>query len=156
MSTVVARVTTLHRGDVVLGLGGERLDTLLGSCVAILLTDPRRTVGVMCHIVHCRSATDAGRDSTAHADAAWRAMQRLLAEQGLAPHLCVAHVIGGGDMFSQVAPRLTVGDDNAAWALQTLSEAGIRVQSVDVGGTVYRQVRWTIGAAEPEVVSVPL
>ena len=58
-----AIVHTLHPGDLAFATRGERLDTLLGSCVAIVLTDPRRTVGVMCHIVHARSAPRAAAQS---------------------------------------------------------------------------------------------
>ena len=50
----------LHPGGVACGERGERFETLLGSCVAIVLTDPRRTVGAMCHIVHAMPAP-AGR-----------------------------------------------------------------------------------------------
>jgi chemotaxis protein CheD len=39
-------VRTLLPGDVAVGARGMRLETLLGSCVAIVLTDPRRTVDV--------------------------------------------------------------------------------------------------------------
>jgi chemotaxis protein CheD len=46
------QIYTLHPGDVACGERGDRLETLLGSCVAIILTDPRRTIGAMCHIVH--------------------------------------------------------------------------------------------------------
>ena len=50
----------LAPGDVAIGTRGDRFETLLGSCVAIVLTDPRRTVGAMCHIVHAMPAP-AGR-----------------------------------------------------------------------------------------------
>jgi chemotaxis protein CheD len=40
MPATLDGVTTLHPGDVVLGLRGDRLQTLLGSCVAVVLTDP--------------------------------------------------------------------------------------------------------------------
>ena len=61
-----AIVHTLHPGDLAFATRGERLDTLLGSCVAIVLTDPRRTVGVMCHIVHARPAQRAVGGSAAY------------------------------------------------------------------------------------------
>ena len=54
----------LHPGGVACGERGERFETLLGSCVAIVLTDPRRTVGAMCHIVHAMPAP-AGRHDDA-------------------------------------------------------------------------------------------
>ena len=46
------QVFTLHPGDVAVGVRGDRLETLLAAGVAIVLTDPRRTVGAMCHVVH--------------------------------------------------------------------------------------------------------
>ena len=52
----VGLVHVLHPGDVACGERGERFETLLGSCVAIVLTDPRRTIGAMCHIVHAMPA----------------------------------------------------------------------------------------------------
>ncbi|MCU0686006.1 MAG: hypothetical protein MUF34_27800, partial [Polyangiaceae bacterium] len=52
-------VHTLMPGDVACADRGERMETLLGSCIAIVLTDRRNTVGAMCHIVHCNPA-DAG------------------------------------------------------------------------------------------------
>ena len=40
-------VFDLMPGDVALGTAGDQLKTLLGSCVSVILTDPRRTVGAM-------------------------------------------------------------------------------------------------------------
>ena len=39
-----AGVMELLPGDTALGYAGDRMKTLLGSCVAVILTDPRRTV----------------------------------------------------------------------------------------------------------------
>ena len=64
------RVQVLHPGDVACADRGERLETLLGSCVAIVLTDPRRTIGAMCHIVHASRPVAGMPDTTAYADRA--------------------------------------------------------------------------------------
>jgi chemotaxis protein CheD len=149
-------VTTLHPGDVVLGLRGESLQTLLGSCVAVVLTDPRRTMGVMCHVVHARPAPQAQRACTAHADAALRTMAQLIQEHGLVASMCEAYVYGGGNMFPHLVPGSSVGDHNVAQVLDTLAAQGIRVLSVDTGGAVYRQLRWTVGPDAPHTVAVPL
>ena len=69
-----ALVTVLHPGDVACVLRGNRLETLLGSCVAILLTDPRRTLGAMCHVVHAHSRAGSLGDDTGYGDAALGAM----------------------------------------------------------------------------------
>ena len=38
----------LHPGDVVCVERGERVETLLGSCVAVVLTDARRSIAAVC------------------------------------------------------------------------------------------------------------
>ena len=45
--TCAGSLQILNPGDVAVGQRGDRLETLLGSCVAIVLTDPRRTIGAM-------------------------------------------------------------------------------------------------------------
>ena len=147
-------VHTLHPGDLAFGTQGERMFTLLGSCVAIVLTDPRRTVGVMCHIVHARPAPSAAARSTAFADVALATMYRLLHEHAIAPRLCEAYVYGGGNMFPDLVQSSSVGDDNALWVFDALAADGIPVVAHDVGGAVYRRLRWTVGHAAPQVVAV--
>jgi chemotaxis protein CheD len=150
------RVITLHPGAVALGLRGDRLETLLGSCVAIVLTDPRRTLGVMCHIVHSRPTAAPQAGSSAHADVALHTMTRLLQSQGLSARLCEAYVFGGGNMFPKIVSGSSVGDNNAQWALRALAALGVPVLSADVGGAVYRRVQWTVGPQAPEVEAMPL
>lgn len=150
------RVVRLHPGDVALGLRGDRLETLLGSCVAIVLTDPRRTVGAMCHFVYSRPTAQSTVVSTAQADRALASMAQLLQRRGIAVRLCEAYVIGGGNMFPDLVSGVCVGDDNARWALRTLAAQGVRVLSTDVGGRVYRRLGWTVGPQAPQIEAVPL
>ncbi len=146
----------LHPGDVVCADRGARLETLLGSCVAVLLTDPRRTVGAMCHIVHCGANPSAASAAGAHGAGALQGMYRLLRARGIEPGLCEAWVIGGGNMFPRLYGGPHVGDDNAQWVLAALAEDGVRVLWQDVGGNTYRRVGWTVGAGAPDVVAVPV
>ena len=154
-------VHVLHPGDVVCAERGDRLETLLGSCVAIVLTDPRRTVGVMCHIVHSRPASSAARASgahasTAHAGAALAAMYTLLRARGIEPTQCEAYVYGGGNMFPGIFMQSNVGDDNTEWALDALAEDGVPVLVDDVGGNAYRRLAWNVGPELPHVIAVPI
>ncbi len=150
------RVFTLYPGDVAIGWRGDRLETLLGSCVAIVLTDPRRTLGAMCHIVHSKPAASAHAytKASAHAEVALQTMAHLLQSHGIAASLCEASVFGGGNMFPDIVTGPSVGDANAQWAQQALALLGVRVLSVDVGGNVYRRLRWTVGPALPQVEAV--
>ncbi|MFG5408973.1 chemotaxis protein CheD [Piscinibacter sakaiensis] len=140
-------------GDVVVADQGDRLGTLLGSCVAVVLTDPRRTVGAMCHIVHAGGSPSG---ATSHGEPAFDAMRRGLQRRGIVPALCEARVYGGGNMFPALVRGRHVGEQNVAWVLERLAREGIRVAASDVGGTVYRRVDWTVGPGEPTVRAQPI
>ncbi len=150
------KLTTLLPGDVVMGERGDQLETLLGSCVAIVLTDSRRTLGVMCHIVHSGLASGRASGDTSFAEVALRRMCDLLQSRGIVPHLCEAYVYGGGDMFPQLAQPLSIGDDNAAWAVTALRAMGVRILALDLGGTVYRRLHWTVGPQDPQVTAISI
>ena len=149
-------VRTLHPGDVACAERGEVLHTLLGSCVAIILTDPRRTIGVMCHIVHSKPPLSHEKSSTSYGAVAIEVMDRLLLARGISLRLCEAYVYGGGNMFPGLITQPHVGEANALWTLSTLREHGVRVVGQDLGGKVYRRLRWTVGADAPEVSQVPV
>ncbi len=143
----------LHPGDVVCAERGDRLETLLGSCVAVVLTDRHRTVGAMCHVVHCGTAAKLDPVPTTYADAAIDRMYALLFARGLNARLCEAFVYGGGNMFPGLYREVHVGDTNAAFVLGRLARDGLRISIRDVGGSAYRRVCWTIGIGLPDVVA---
>lgn len=152
-------VITLHPGDVACADHGVRLETLLGSCVSIILADPRRTIGAMCHIVYCGAFEGlAWRAEIAPAGltgaGALRAMYARLTERGIEPRRCHAYVYGGGNMFPELAQQRHVGIDNANWALQALAREGLTVLDCDLGGHCYRRLAWTVGPDRPEVTSI--
>ncbi len=158
-----ARVHLLNPGDVVVANAGDRLDTLLGSCVAVTLVDPRGTVGAMCHIVHANDADPRRPPDTHHARCALQAMADGLLARGIAPRLCLARVYGGANMFptqyrahahAHAHARggfdgLHVGLRNVARVLELLDGGGIRVIEQSVGGTGYRKLSWRVGPQAP-------
>jgi chemotaxis protein CheD len=152
-----ASCLTLHPGDVACVDRGTRLATLLGSCVSIVLADPRRSIGAMCHYVHASrfgGAASALRP-TARAAEAFAAMCAALRARGIEPLRCDAWVYGGGNMFPGLSPAEEhVGAANAQWALDELVRLGVRIVDADVGGRVYRKIHWAVGAADPVVASV--
>ena len=146
--------TELMPGDIAVGLVGDQLKTLLGSCVSIILTDPRRTVGAMCHIVHVGKPNTANTRNTAYGSVAMQELFARLQHLGISPKLCQAYVYGGGNMFPQLFSKHHVGDANAEWALAFLAEHHITVLHQDLGGHGYRKVAWTVGTSAPEVEMV--
>lgn len=141
----------LHPGDVVCAERGDRLETLLGSCVAVILTDPRRTVGAMCHIVHPGGHP---RGDTAFGEAALLQLQALLLSRAIVMELCEAWVLGGGNMFPGRYDQGHVGQANAHWVMQALHERRVAVIGHDLGGNRYRRVGWTVGDEWPQVIAV--
>ncbi|MDD2810701.1 chemotaxis protein CheD [Rhodoferax sp.] len=141
-------------GDVALGRSGDTLKTLLGSCVSVILTDPRRTVGVMCHIVHVGHPNAANQHNTAFGSVAMAEMTRRLFAIGFAPRSCEAYVVGGGNMFPQLVTHHHVGLNNVDWVMGYLAHHKIPVLKEDLGGTGYRKLSWVVGTKDPLVETV--
>lgn len=146
--------TELMPGDVALGLAGDQFKTLLGSCVSVILTDPRRTVGVMCHIVHVGRPNLANASNTAFGEVAMQDMFDRLLGVGIPPTRCHAYVYGGGNMFPQMFSTTHVGAKNAEWVLDYLHDYGIAVVDEQLGGNGYRKVSWTVGREAPVIETV--
>lgn len=144
----------LMPGDVVLGLAGDQLKTLLGSCVSVILTDPRRTVAAMCHIVHVGRPNASSVRNAAYGEVAMAEMFARLLAVGLPPSRCHAYVFGGGNMFAQRYSATHVGVNNVEWVLDFLHGQGITVVNHCLGGNGYRKVSWTVGLGEPLVETV--
>lgn len=146
----------LHPGDVVLAERGDTIETLLGSCITLLLVDPRRTVCAACHVVHTVAHQGSSDCSTAGGAAALDCMIDGLRSRGLNASMCDAFVYGGGDMFPTGSSRRTIGETNGEWFLSRLRSMGVRLAEVDVGGASYRKLKWTVGPTTPEIQHTPL
>ncbi len=145
----------LHPGDVRCGERGDQLVTLLGSCVAVVMTDPKRTIGCMSHIVHIPPRRPSAQPrSSAWADVALDRMGAELRARGLEPRLCEAYLYGGGNMFPLLVPGGHVGQSNAEWVRRALDDMGLKVLHHDLGGEQYRRLRWTVGPDAPVVEKV--
>jgi chemotaxis protein CheD len=130
------------------------METLLGSCVAVILTDRAHTIAAMCHIVHSEPALSDAVNPTASADGAIDAMYAALVMRALNPRLCKAFVYGGGNMFPGLFPRGHVGEGNARRVLERLARDGIHVVIQDLGGNAYRRLSWMVGPELPRVAAV--
>jgi chemotaxis protein CheD len=148
-------IYVLHPGDIACADEGDRLQTLLGSCVSVCLNSPRRHVGGMCHIMYSGPTPPVHKHNTAYAEPAMRKLFADLRAKGVNPLSCEAYVYGGGSMFSPdgtvSAANARVGERNVAWALAFLADSGIVLRGKSVGGTQYRKVDWLVGAEAPEV-----
>jgi chemotaxis protein CheD len=150
------RVVELMPGDVCIGLAGDQFKTLLGSCVAVILTDPNRTVGAMCHIVHVRTPPPAEAQNNAFGIFAMATMFELLRRVGVVPQMCHAYVYGGGNMFPDLIRGETVGERNVEWVMAYLEAQRVVVVEHSLLGAGHRTVSWAVGLTPPKVSQVPV
>ena len=133
---------TLHVGGVHASADPAVVKTLLGSCVAVCLWDPRVRVGGMNHILLPDGTLDeGGADATRFGV---HAMDRLIGEMlklGADPRRFVAKVFGGASVLALNGGGGGVPEANLAFVRTFLAREGLHVVATSVGGTLPRQVR---------------
>ncbi|HEU0052485.1 MAG TPA: chemotaxis protein CheD [Longimicrobium sp.] len=129
----------------------------LGSCVAIVVSDPRARVGGLAHALLPEPAL--ARDRGNHAKFASTAVPMLveeLAAMGARAARLEARLVGGASMFTNlmVPGSLNMGERNVRAAREALRLAGIPLLGEAVGGDFGRSVRFTVGEGRTVVSSV--
>lgn len=118
------------------GSAGERLETLVGSCIGIVLWDRQRKVAGLAHIVLPESAGRAG-GAGKFADTAIAALKPgLLARGGTR---LVAKIAGGATMFGERSER-DVGEKNYQAVRKYLQQHGIPLVAEHIGGNQGRML----------------
>jgi chemotaxis protein CheD len=140
-----------ERGDgVIVTLG-------LGSCVAIMLHDPKVCAGAMAHILLPSKslARDASNPARFPESAVPFLVQQLKA-LGADPGRLVAKLAGGASMFAQLMTpgSVQMGERNIAAARNALRTASIPVAREAVGGGRGRSVRFHVADGRVEVRTV--
>jgi chemotaxis protein CheD len=140
-----------ERGDAVIVTLG------LGSCVAIMLHDPRAGAGAMAHIL--LPSKSLARDTLNPAKFPETAVpllvERLVALGAESRHL-VAKLAGGASMFAQLMTpgSVQMGERNVVAARDVLRRAGIPLTGEAVGGGAGRSVRFHVADGRVEIRSV--
>ncbi|QID16809.1 chemotaxis protein CheD [Nitrogeniibacter mangrovi] len=116
------------------------LATLLGSCVAVCLHDPRRRLAGMNHfLLPSRHGTRHDQtDIVLAGDAAMEVLANAMFARGAVKADLVAKVFGGGTITSTI--DLAIGERNARFALEWLAREGIRTVAQDVMGRFSRRL----------------
>ncbi len=126
----------------------------LGSCVGIVLYEPRRKIAAMAHVLlpDSRAAEEVPQPAK-FADTAVPLLRDVLTERGARPAMLVAKVAGGARMFRSAGPGLAPGARNVDAVMAALAGAKIPVLASDVGGTAGRTIRFHLGTWALEVAS---
>lgn len=124
----------------------EVIDTVLGSCVAACIRNPRLGVGGMNHFMLPRpigSGDDAwekvaGRATRYGTASMEQLINRVLGAGGLRKELEVK-IFGGGRVLSSLSD---IGARNITFVRQFLRHEGLRITSEDTGDTCSRHVHY--------------
>ena len=140
----------LQPGDYWFGGADTRIRTLLGSCVAITLWNPKKKLGAMCLIMLPQRATAKMQDGLdgRYADEAVALMLKDIKRAGCRPHDFEAKLFGGGSMLSTPAREGILPDRNIDAAKKLIRHAGWSLTAEHTGGRGSRQVRFDIATGD--------
>jgi chemotaxis protein CheD len=127
----------------------------LGSCVALMLHDPRTQVGAMAHILLPHEAMS--RDRNRPAKFGSTATAFLLDEMRRfgAVGEPTARIVGGASMFGALLSKgINMGERNVIAVRQSLREAGVAIVADDVGGDYGRSVYFDVSTGAVRVTSM--
>jgi chemotaxis protein CheD len=116
------------------------ISTLLGSCVAVCLFDPKLKLGGMNHFLlpSRGSTTNADTDVILNGDYSMEVLVNGLLQKGAQKRRLVAKAFGGGTIVSSI--RMAIGERNAEFAHDWLEREGIPLVASDFSGPWSRKV----------------
>ena len=123
---------TVGMGQIAVVRSPQIAQTVLGSCIGLVLYDPPAKIGAMAHIVLAERSNRSGPPGK-FADSAVPHMLELLQKEGADPRRLVAKIAGGASMFGGGGP-IQVGEANYQAVEKLLRQHGIRVAGEHVGG----------------------
>lgn len=146
-----AKVITVVQGDYAISRDPDTtLSTILGSCVAVCLFDPKNRVGGMNHFLLPTDRGESGRNIRYGAHAMELLINELMKSGGQRANF-QAKIFGGARMIGSLGD---IGGANAVFAREFLAREGIACLSESVGGTSARRLQFvpTTGAARQMLV----
>ena len=140
MNAVVAEeaIVTIGMAQTAVVRSGQKIRTVLGSCIGLVLYDAARRTGGMAHIVLAASLGREGPPGK-FADTAVPHLIGQLEKAGACRKRLVAKIAGGADMFGSSGP-IQIGQSNITRVRALLKEHRIRMAAEHIGGTKGRRV----------------
>ncbi len=126
------------------------LVTVLGSCVAACIRDPRAGAGGMNHFMLPRSEQDPASPVSMSARYGTYAMEILinqLIKMGARRDTMEAKVFGGGNVLRGFTMN-NIGESNASFVMEYLRNEGIRVTAEDMLGVHPRKIYYFPGTGK--------
>ena len=151
----------LQPGEFYFGDEKTRIRTLLGSCVAIVLWQPRLRIGGMCHYLLPERPQRRAREPLdgRYADDAMQLFLRELRQSGTCPADYQTKLFGGGQMFD-IAGRQRLHTDismrNMEVGRTLLLREGFQLHAHDLGGQGHRNVVFDLWSGDVWLKRAPL
>ena len=119
------------------------LSTLLGSCVAVCLYDPKLRLAGMNHFLLPSRTKTAGDDTDVilAGDYSMEVLLNTMLTKGAQKSRIVAKAFGGGTIVTSIL--MAIGQRNADFAREWLEREGIHLAAQDFGGAWSRKVIFT-------------
>ncbi len=133
----------LHPGEFHFAKAPEKIGTLLGSCIAIVLWHPVLKRGGMCHFVLPRRPNNKGHKELdgRYADDAIKLFEQSAKKQRTSLKEYQAKIFGGGNHLPHQSDKQdSIGSKNAEAAMTLLLERDVNIMVADVGENWARRV----------------
>ncbi len=132
------------------------ITTLLGSCVAVCLYDPKLKLGGMNHfLLPSRSKTaDDDSDVILAGDYSMEVLLNTMLKKGAAKQRIVAKAFGGGTIVTSIL--MAIGQRNSEFAKEWLAREGIPLTAQDFGGAWSRKVLFAPDSGEAFCRRLPI
>ncbi|WP_444995670.1 chemotaxis protein CheD [Aliikangiella sp. IMCC44359] len=129
----------VHPGEIAFRSAPLKIETLLGSCVAITVWHPKLLVGGMCHYLLPLPLNETGNKNNYRY--ASYALQELVERMQKCAEINEFYFgcFGGSEMIESNRAE-AVGKVNINFALNWLNEKKVRIVSQSVGGKSYRKL----------------
>ena len=129
----------LHPGQLTASLAPAAVTTILGSCVAVCLWDPKLRAGGMNHFV--LPLSPGGPRNPRFCKAAIELLLERMASLGCRPSRIQAKIFGGANRLEMKSAGVAgLGQQNVDAARALLAELKIPILAQDVGGTAARKL----------------
>jgi chemotaxis protein CheD len=151
----------LQPGEFYFGDGITRIRTLLGSCVAIVLWQPRLRIGGMCRFMLPSRSHGKGGESLdgRYAEDAMQMFMQELRRTSTSPSEYRTKLVGGGRMFRQArnpASGIDISARNMEAARNLMLHHGFTLHAQDLGGQGHRNVIFDLWSGDVWLRRVPL
>lgn len=144
---------TLLAGQLYHGNKVEHLRTLLGSCVSVVLWNPKQRMGGMCHyLLPGRVRAPGSPRDGRYGDEAMEMLVESIHASGGRPQDYAAHLYGGADTLpAGGGVKFNVGERNIERGWSLIDQYGFNLVNVDVGDRVPRNVALRLSDGQVEM-----